>query len=117
MENVFNQIISSHNNQKEIKYGDPWNYIPIKNNKGARETTEIFMGNQNIQGIINSDKFPNLEVLWINNNQFEKLEGLDSNFRIKFLYAYNNKLKVLLLVVVRHWMVVLANSNIQIHWH
>ena len=48
MENVFNQIISSRNSQKEIKYGDPWNYIPIKNNKGARETTEIFMGKQNL---------------------------------------------------------------------
>jgi Leucine-rich repeat (LRR) protein len=39
--------------------------------------------------------FPNLECLWLNQNRLEKIENLDSNFRIKYLYVQNNQIKTL----------------------
>lgn len=43
--------------------------IPIKNNKQARETTEIHLAKRGIDKLIEFDKFPNIEVLWINDNK------------------------------------------------
>jgi hypothetical protein len=48
MENVFDQMIERKYAKKDVKYGDPWNYIPIKNNKGAKECTELHMSSQNL---------------------------------------------------------------------
>jgi Leucine-rich repeat (LRR) protein len=32
------------------------------------------------------EHFPNIEVLWLNNNLLESLENLDKNYKIKHLY-------------------------------
>ncbi len=48
------------------------------------------MSGQNLEGVINFELFPNLECLWLNNNKLEKLENIDSNFRIKYLYLQKN---------------------------
>eukprot|EP00825_Cyclidium_porcatum_P038495 TRINITY_DN4488_c0_g1_i3.p1 TRINITY_DN4488_c0_g1~~TRINITY_DN4488_c0_g1_i3.p1 ORF type:complete len:413 (+),score=95.67 TRINITY_DN4488_c0_g1_i3:169-1407(+) len=93
MDHTFNSLISRATAQSLVVYGDPWEAIPIKNNKCARETTEIHLANRNIQKLQKFEDFPNLEVLWLNDNKIEKLEGLDRNFRIKHLYLQNNKLK------------------------
>jgi hypothetical protein len=39
--------------------------------------------------------FTSLEVLWINDNRLAKLDGLDANFRVKSIYAANNRISTL----------------------
>jgi hypothetical protein len=48
--------------------GTPWQCIPIKNDKQARDTTEVHMANQGITELQDFDKFMNLEVVWLNKN-------------------------------------------------
>lgn len=69
MDNVFKTLIARPTAQIEANLGDPWEIIPIKNKKCARECTEIHLANRNIDDLTNFDDFPNLEVLWINNNK------------------------------------------------
>ena len=75
--------------------GDAYDVIPIKDRKCARETLEIYMGRRSIQKLIRFEDFPNLEVLWLNDNNLRSVEGLDHNIRIKELYLHNNRLKTL----------------------
>lgn len=75
--------------------GDAYEVIPIKDRKCARETVEIYMGRRGIQKLIKFEDFPNLEVLWLNDNNLKSLQGLDKNIRIKELYLHNNRLKTL----------------------
>ena len=77
MENVFDQMLERQIAKKEEKLGNPWNYIPIKNNKGAQECTELHMSKQNLHGVTNFEVFPNLECLWLNENKLAKVENLD----------------------------------------
>ena len=53
------------------------------------------MGKRGIDTLINFQHFKNLEVLWLNNNNLVKVDGLDANFRIKELYLHNNNLRTL----------------------
>ncbi|KAJ8578917.1 hypothetical protein ON010_g288 [Phytophthora cinnamomi] len=53
------------------------------------------MANKRIDKIANFDAFVNLEVLWINGNQVQELDGLDGCFRIKQLFAQNNCIRSL----------------------
>jgi hypothetical protein len=48
---------------------NPWNILPIKNAKSARNCTEVHLSNQNIEILKNFESFPNLEVVWLNNNK------------------------------------------------
>ncbi|EAR89471.2 hypothetical protein TTHERM_00157880 (macronuclear) [Tetrahymena thermophila SB210] len=95
MDLTFNRLLARSNAQEQSKIGDPWEVIPIKNRKQARDTEEIHLGQRGLETIKNFEDFPNLEVLYLNDNKMERLEGLDSNFRIKHLYLFNNKLKTL----------------------
>ena len=47
----------------------PWNMLPIKNAKSARNCVEAHLSNQEIVKLGNFESFPNLEVLWLNNNK------------------------------------------------
>ncbi len=69
MDETFNKLIRRANETKAIVKGDPWDIIPIKNKKYARDCTEIHLGNRGIEKLIRFEDFPNLEVLWINNNK------------------------------------------------
>lgn len=73
--------------------GDPYDIVPIKDSKNAKETVEVYLGRRGIQRLIRFEEFPNLEVLWLNDNNLKSVEGLDSNFRIKELYLHNNRIK------------------------
>jgi U2 small nuclear ribonucleoprotein A' len=53
------------------------------------------LGKRGIDTLINFQSFKNLEVLWLNNNNLVKIDGLDANFRIKELYLHNNNLRTL----------------------
>ncbi len=63
------KLLNRSTAQKQTHQGNPWDSIPIKNRKNARETTEIHMGNLGIQELVEFEKFPNLEVLWLNGNK------------------------------------------------
>ena len=63
--------------------GDPYDVIPVKDRKYAKETVEVYMGRRRIQQLVNFEYFPNLEVVWLNDNNLTSVEGLDKNFRVK----------------------------------
>lgn len=75
--------------------GDPYEVIPVKDRKYAKDTVEIYLARRAIDKVIKFDEFPNLEVLWLNDNNLRCIQGLDGNFRIKELYVHNNKIKTL----------------------
>jgi len=79
---------------------DPWSVLPIKNAKCARGTSEVHLSDRNIEVLGNFQSFPNLEVLWLNNNkaistQLRRIDNLDLNFRIKHLFCENNRIHTL----------------------
>ncbi len=53
----------------DIKSGDPWTILPIKNAKYARDLTEVHLSDREIDILENFQDFPNLEVVWLNNNK------------------------------------------------
>ncbi|EEY61131.1 uncharacterized protein PITG_01378 [Phytophthora infestans T30-4] len=53
------------------------------------------MANKRIDKIANFDAFVNLEVLWINDNQIQELDGLDGCCRLKQLFAHSNCIRSL----------------------
>lgn len=73
MDHIFNALIARPNSQIEANLGNPWEIIPIKNRKYAKDCVEIHLGNRNIDGLTHFEDFPNLEVLWINNNKVRLL--------------------------------------------
>lgn len=64
----------------------------MKNPKYDKDTTEVHLGGLNAGSLQNFGDFPNLQTVWINNNNLTCLEGLEANFRIKHLYAHNNRI-------------------------
>ncbi|KAI9987437.1 hypothetical protein PInf_023476 [Phytophthora infestans] len=50
----------------------------------------MYMANKRIDKIANFDAFVSLEVLWINDNQIQELDGQDGCFRLKQIYAHSN---------------------------
>ena len=53
----------------EIKVGNPWSILPIKNNKYARDLTEVYLSDRGLDKLEQFEDFPNLEEIWLNNNQ------------------------------------------------
>ena len=91
--------------EAEAKLGSPWSVLPIKNNKYARDLTEVHLSDRELSGVEHFEQFPNLEEIWLSNNrvseinhnkmlleavanfsmilQLENLDGIASNFRCK----------------------------------
>ncbi|KAF4037598.1 hypothetical protein GN244_ATG10332 [Phytophthora infestans] len=57
--------------------------LPIKNHKYVKNSTDMYMVNKRIDKIANFDAFVNLEVLWINDNPIQELDGLSGCFCLK----------------------------------
>lgn len=53
---------------EEQKLGSPWSVLPIKNNKYAKDLIEVHLSDRALTGLEKFDNFPNLEVIWLNNN-------------------------------------------------
>ena len=74
---------------------DPDDFLPAGVHEGYRKNlTELFCGG-NGHAVTKLDaarmgRFPNLEVLWLNDNRITKLKGLQNNFRIKHLFLQGN---------------------------
>ena len=52
-----------------IKIGNPWSILPIKNQKYARDLTEVHLSDRDLDLLEKFEDFPNLEVAWLNNNK------------------------------------------------
>lgn len=52
----------------EEKVGNPWSILPIKNSKYARDLVEVHLSDRMLTRLEQFDAFPNLEVIWLNNN-------------------------------------------------
>ena len=73
--------------------GDPWSVLPVKNAKQARDLVEVHLSDRALDLLERFEDFPNLEVVWLNNNRLRHLDGLARNFRIKCVYCANNALE------------------------
>ena len=58
-----------------MKVGDPWSVLPVKNAKYARDLIEVHLSDRELDTLQHFEDFPNLEVIWINNN---KVGGAES---------------------------------------
>ena len=56
------------NDSEEAKVGNPWSILPIKNNKYAKDLVEVHLSDRHLTSLENFEYFPNLEVIWLNNN-------------------------------------------------
>ena len=55
-----NSLLTKHQPLKEEVPANPWDVIPIKNSKEAKETTEVHLGGRKATILINFSAFPNL---------------------------------------------------------
>ncbi len=69
MQSTFTHLIKRSLDIKQTTVGDPFEVLPVKNSKNAKNCTEIHLADRGLQELINFDKFPNLECLWLNNNK------------------------------------------------
>ena len=91
----------------DAKVGNPWSILPIKNKKYAKDLVEVHLSDRSLSSLEKFDQFPNLEVIWLNNNsvsktfvaltlihllQLQNLDDIASNFRVKEVYCQNNQL-------------------------
>ena len=69
--------------------------MPVGSTEGYRKNlTEMHAGGRGVEKLDTwqMQRFPNLEVLWLNDNKISKLQGLEYNFRLKHLYLQNNSI-------------------------
>ena len=57
------------NYDNETTLGDPWNVIPIKTRKYAKECIEVVLSNRKVGKLINFEDFEKLEALWLTYNK------------------------------------------------
>ena len=53
----------------EAVIGNPWSVLPIKNNKYAKDLVEVHLSDRGLTRLERFEDFPNLEVIWLNNNK------------------------------------------------
>ncbi|OQR90371.1 hypothetical protein ACHHYP_05584 [Achlya hypogyna] len=75
-----------------MRVSEPHKELAVCNEKYVKNCTELVMAHRGIDVLGNFEPFVSLEVLWVNDNNIEKLTGLDTCFRIKYLYAQNNRI-------------------------
>ena len=57
----------------DAKVGNPWSILPIKNKKYAKDLVEVHLSDRSLNSLTNFESFPNLEVIWLNNNAVSQL--------------------------------------------
>ena len=68
MEATFDKLFSKSKSVPKKVLGNPWDILPIKNMKYAKDCEEVHLGNRKLEGVECFQLFPNIEVLWLNNN-------------------------------------------------
>mmetsp|Transcript_13357 Transcript_13357/g.46215 ORF Transcript_13357/g.46215 Transcript_13357/m.46215 type:complete len:342 (+) Transcript_13357:94-1119(+) len=66
-----------------------------RNAKYVKECTELHLGNKGFERLEGFERLTNLEVLWVNGNKLQRVANLDDNFRIRRLYAMDNRISTL----------------------
>lgn len=49
MDLTFNKLVARSTTKLQSKVGDPWEVIPIKNRKQARDSIEIHLANRGVE--------------------------------------------------------------------
>ena len=52
----------------DAKIGNPWSILPIKNKKYAKDLLDVHLSDRELNSLEKFAEFPNLEVIWLNNN-------------------------------------------------
>ena len=60
----------------DVKVGNPWSILPIKNNKYAKDLVEVHLSDRGLNALEKFEMFPNLEVIWLNNNSVSKQNAI-----------------------------------------
>ena len=60
----------------DTKIGNPWSILPIKNKKYAKDMVEVHLSDRGLNSLEKFEQFPNLEVIWLNNNQVSE-DGIE----------------------------------------
>lgn len=60
MDQTLNHLLTKHEPVKEEIEANPWDAIPVKNFKQAKETTEIHLGERKATILVKFENFPNL---------------------------------------------------------
>jgi hypothetical protein len=60
MDQTMNSLLTKHQPAQEEIPADPWDVIPIKNSKQAKETTEVHLGDRKATVLVNFSAFPNV---------------------------------------------------------
>ena len=88
--------------------------------RDAEEIRELVLDACKATKVSGLEKFVNLEVLWLNDNQLRKIDSLDSNVRIKKLNVMNNSIETLedssLLKFKFLGEFIVANNNCSTFW-
>lgn len=67
---IFNFVIFLNKMvEEQIKIGNPWSILPIKNAKYARDLVEVHLCDRDLDLLEKFEDFPNLEVIWLSNNK------------------------------------------------
>lgn len=53
----------------DARVGNPWSILPIKNKKYAKDLVEVHLSDRGLNSLEKFEEFPNLEVIWLNNNK------------------------------------------------
>lgn len=61
--------------EEPIKIGNPWSILPIKNAKYARDLTEVHLSDRDLDLLEKFEDFPNLEVIWLNDNKVSEFDN------------------------------------------
>jgi len=94
---------------------DPFSCLPKRNQKYASECIEAYLADRDAEELSdNFQRFPNLEVVWFNQNRLTRLENLETNFRIREVYVQDNSLVSLMGLKSCKFLRVLLASNNQI---
>ncbi len=73
----------------------PLTCLPTVSATSMRSATELALGGRGLEVLEGFALFPNLECLWIQGNALTAIEGLDSNVRLRRLYASRNRIATL----------------------
>jgi len=87
--------MSNAEEEDPVVEADPMAELAVQNAKYVKNCTELHMASKRIQVIAGFEPFVNLEVLWLNGNRLHFLEDLDTNVRVRELYAHDNQLRTL----------------------
>lgn len=75
---------------------DPWDCVPIRSSHCAQQCKVLFLNNKQCTKFSSDFKhFSNIEALWVDNNKLRSISGIDSNFRVKEVYARSNHITTL----------------------